>query len=50
VSVSDLCDELGLHPNQFYQLPKQFFETASAAFKPDRPITRNARRRMKWSG
>lgn len=37
IPVSDLCDEVGLHPNQFYQWQKQFFERGSAAFKTDRP-------------
>lgn len=37
VPVSDLCDEVGLHPNQFYQWQKQFFERGAAAFKADRP-------------
>ena len=37
VQVSDLCDEIGLHPNVFYQWQKQFFERGAAAFKTDRP-------------
>jgi len=32
VPVSDLCDELGLQPNQFYLWQKAFFENGSAAF------------------
>jgi len=31
--VSDLCDELGLHPNVFYQWQKKFFENGAAAFE-----------------
>ena len=30
--VSDLCDELGLHPNVFYQWQKKFFENGATAF------------------
>lgn len=37
VPVSDLCDEIGLHPNVFYQWQRQFFERGAAAFKTDRP-------------
>ena len=33
VSVSDLCDELGLQPTVFYRLQKQFFENGAAAFE-----------------
>jgi len=32
VPVSDLCDELGLHPNVFYNWQKLFFENGAAAF------------------
>ena len=34
--VSDLCDELGIIPNQFYQWQKQFFENGAAAFVNER--------------
>lgn len=30
--VSDLCDEIGVHPNQYYNWQKQFFENGAAAF------------------
>ena len=33
VSVSELCEELGLQPAQFYQWQKQFFEQGAAAFE-----------------
>jgi transposase-like protein len=33
VPVSDLCEELGLQPTQFYQWQKQFFENGSTAFE-----------------
>ena len=32
VSVSDLCDELDLYPNQFYDWLKKFFENGHLAF------------------
>jgi transposase-like protein len=32
VSVSDLCDELSVHPTMFYRWQKQFFEEGAAAF------------------
>lgn len=31
--VSDLCDELGLHPTLFYKWQKEFFENGAAAFE-----------------
>ena len=33
VSVSDLCDELGLQPTVFYRWQKEFFEHGTAAFE-----------------
>ena len=33
VPVSDLCDELGVHPNQYYNWQKQLFENAEPAFE-----------------
>lgn len=33
VPVSNLCDELGLHPNQIYTWQKTFFEQGAAAFE-----------------
>ncbi len=32
VPISDLCDELGLYPNQLYGWLKEFFENGHAAF------------------
>ena len=32
--VSDLCQELGLHPSLFYHWLKEFFEHGAAAFEP----------------
>lgn len=31
--VSDLCDELGLNPNVFYEWQRKFFENGAAAFE-----------------
>ena len=36
VPVSDLCEELGLHVNQFYQWQQQFFENGHTAFENGR--------------
>src|SRR5262245_10426520 len=32
VAISDLCDELGLYPNQVYAWLKEFFENGHHAF------------------
>jgi transposase len=37
LAVSDVCDAFGIHPNQFYQWQKQFFENGAAAFASERP-------------
>ena len=44
VPVSDLCDELGIHPNQYYNWQKQLFENAEPAFAR-RPNKANVKRR-----
>jgi transposase-like protein len=33
VPISDLCDELGIHANQYYNWQKQLFENAGSAFE-----------------
>jgi transposase-like protein len=33
VPVSDLCDEIGVQPTQYYQWQKQFFENGEKAFE-----------------
>ncbi len=43
VPVSDLCDEHGIHPTQYYAWQKQLFENASSAFER-RPNKANQRR------
>ena len=45
VPVSDLCDELGIHPNQYYNWQKQLFENAEPAFAR-RPNKANEKRRQ----
>ena len=37
--VSQICEELGLHPTLFYKWQKQFFENGSAAFENNRRTT-----------
>jgi transposase len=39
VPVSDLCDELDLYPNQFYDWLKRFFENGHLAFANGRKST-----------
>ena len=34
--LSDVCDQYGIAPTQFYQWQKQFFEHGTAAFDPPR--------------
>jgi transposase len=36
VSVSDLCDQYGLHPTVFHRWMKEFFENAALAFQKDK--------------
>ena len=43
--VSDLCDELGLNPNLFYNWQKLFFENGAAAFDRKRKPKANRRDR-----
>jgi len=43
VAVSDLCDEYGIHPTQYYGWQKQLFENASSVFER-RPNKANQRR------
>ena len=38
--VSDLCEELGIQPTQFYRWQQQFFENGASAFeRPGKPRT-----------
>jgi transposase len=45
VPVSDLCDEIGVHPNQYYNWQKQLFENAAPVFQR-RPNKANEKRRQ----
>jgi transposase-like protein len=36
VPISDLCDQHGIQPSQFYTWQKQLFENAAKAFEPGR--------------
>ncbi len=36
VPISEICDQHGIKPTQFYQWQKQFFENGTAAFANDR--------------
>lgn len=33
VAISQVCEESGVHPTQFYQWQKQFFENGATAFE-----------------
>ena len=44
VAVSDLCDEHGIHPTQFYQWQKQLFEQDASAFERNKGKSRVDRR------
>jgi transposase len=45
VPVSDLCDEFGIHANQYYNWQKQLFENAAPAFAR-RPNKANEKKRQ----
>ena len=36
VPISEVCDQYGIKPTQFYQWQKQFFENGAAAFEKSR--------------
>jgi transposase len=38
--ISEICDSEGIHPTQFYQWQKTFFEKGSAAFEGGRSPSR----------
>jgi transposase-like protein len=41
--ISDICDEIGLNPNVFYNWQKQFFENGAAAFEKGGNSRRDSR-------
>lgn len=43
--VSELCEEYGIHPPQYYNWQKQFFEQGTMAFER-KPNKANARRKQ----
>jgi transposase len=45
VPVSDLCDEYGIHPTQYYQWQKVLFENGASAFVR-RPNKANVKRQQ----
>ncbi len=45
VSISDLCDDYGIHPTQYYQWQKQLFEHGEGAFAR-RPNKANVKRQQ----
>ena len=45
VPISDLCDEHGIHPTQYYNWQKQLFENGAVAFER-RPNQANERRQQ----
>ncbi len=45
VPVSDLCDEFGIHANQYYNWQKQLFENAAPVFAR-RPNKANEKKRQ----
>lgn len=46
VPISDLCDEYGFHPTQFYRWQRQFFENGTAAFAGTSPSATTALERQ----
>jgi transposase len=46
VPVSDLCDQHGIHPTQFYRWQKSMFENMSSLFEPKRGSEASTLRRQ----
>jgi len=44
VPVSQVCEEAGIQPTQFYQWQKQFFEQGAAAFERENKRRQDAER------
>ena len=47
VPVSELCEELGLHPTVFYRWQKEFFENGAAAFQSQERPRRQVEEKQK---
>ena len=46
VPVSDLCDEYGIHPTQYYAWQKQLFEQGALVFERQRDTEKNRLKRQ----
>lgn len=44
--ISDLCDEHGIQPSQFYRWQKQLFEKGASAFETGRDATTTLKRQI----
>jgi transposase-like protein len=42
-NVSDICDDIGLHPNQFYKWQAELFSNGSAVFDRKKSVPRGNR-------
>lgn len=42
-NVSDICDEIGLHPNQFYKWQAELFSNGSAVFDRKKSVSKSSR-------
>jgi len=42
VPISELCDEVGIHPTVFYRWQKEFFENGAAAFQREAQANQQA--------
>jgi transposase len=49
-TVSDICEELGIAPNQFYRWQQEMFENASAAFEVKKRGRRAESAEVKFAG
>jgi len=47
ISVSDLCEELGLQPTVFYRWQKEFFENGASAFQSKERPARQVEEKQK---
>jgi transposase-like protein len=45
VPISEVCDQYGIKPTQFYQWQKQFFENGAAAFEKSNDNLKDRQRR-----
>ena len=38
IPVSEICDELGVDPNRFYEWQTQLFQNGASALRPDKKV------------